>query len=178
MKALKEIGFKKAFRYVILSPINIFMQLLPYPQLRSLLLKILGAKIGKHTVIENATFVNFYYNGFGNLQMGKNCFIGPKAVIDLAEKIVMEDNSTISMGSIVLTHMNVGYKDHPLQSKYPKKVAAVTLKQGSFVGAGSIIFPGVELGEKCLVGAGSVVKQNQPGNTVVAGNPAVAKKKI
>lgn len=178
MKAFREIGLGRALRYALLSPLNIAMQLFPYPQLRSLLLKALGARIGKDSVVENVVFVNFYYRGFGSLRLGDNCFIGPKVIIDLAGEVELGDHSTISMGATILTHMNVGYKDHPLQARYPKRVEGVKLKRGAFVGAGAIIFPGTVLGENCLVGAGSVVKESQPANSVVTGNPGKAKKKI
>lgn len=41
-----------------------------------------------------------------------------------------------------------------------------------FIGAHSIIMPGVEIGDECVVGAGSVVTKNVPPRCIVAGNPA------
>ena len=41
-----------------------------------------------------------------------------------------------------------------------------------FIGARSIILPGVEVGDNCVVGTGSVVTKNVPPNSIVAGNPA------
>jgi acetyltransferase-like isoleucine patch superfamily enzyme len=42
----------------------------------------------------------------------------------------------------------------------------------SFIGARSIILPGVTIGDECVVGAGSVVTKDVPARCVVAGNPA------
>ena len=42
----------------------------------------------------------------------------------------------------------------------------------SFVGAGSIILPGVKIGDHCIIAAGSVVTADVPDRTIVAGNPA------
>ena len=42
----------------------------------------------------------------------------------------------------------------------------------SFIGARSIILPGVKVGNHCIVAAGSVVTKDVPDNTIVAGNPA------
>jgi len=41
-----------------------------------------------------------------------------------------------------------------------------------FIGARSIIMPGVSIGDNCIVGAGSVVTKDVPANSLVAGNPA------
>ena len=42
-----------------------------------------------------------------------------------------------------------------------------------FIGARSLIMPGVTIGDECIVGAGSVVVKDVPFRTIVAGNPAV-----
>jgi acetyltransferase-like isoleucine patch superfamily enzyme len=41
-----------------------------------------------------------------------------------------------------------------------------------FIGAYSIILPGVRIGDECVVGSGSVVTTDVPSHSVVAGNPA------
>lgn len=41
-----------------------------------------------------------------------------------------------------------------------------------FIGGRSMILPGVEIGDNCVVGAGSVVTRSMPPRTLVAGNPA------
>jgi acetyltransferase-like isoleucine patch superfamily enzyme len=41
-----------------------------------------------------------------------------------------------------------------------------------FIGARSVILPGVEIGDECIVGAGSVVTKDVPPKSIVAGNPA------
>ncbi|HLH10869.1 MAG TPA: acyltransferase [Methylovirgula sp.] len=41
-----------------------------------------------------------------------------------------------------------------------------------FIGARSLILPGVEIGDECLVGAGAVVTKDVPSRSVVVGNPA------
>ncbi|MBW9055972.1 acyltransferase [Rhizobium mesosinicum] len=41
-----------------------------------------------------------------------------------------------------------------------------------FIGARSIILPGVEIGDECVIGSGSVVTKNIPSRCIAAGNPA------
>jgi acetyltransferase-like isoleucine patch superfamily enzyme len=49
----------------------------------------------------------------------------------------------------------------------------VTIGKQCFIGARAIILKGVTIGDGVVVGAGSVVTRDVPGNSVVAGNPAV-----
>jgi acetyltransferase-like isoleucine patch superfamily enzyme len=41
-----------------------------------------------------------------------------------------------------------------------------------FIGARSIILPGITIGDECVIGSGSVVTKDVPSNSLVAGNPA------
>jgi maltose O-acetyltransferase len=52
------------------------------------------------------------------------------------------------------------------------RIGRVVIHPSSHIGARSIILPGVEIGPRTLVGAGSVVSRTLPPDTVCAGNPA------
>lgn len=41
-----------------------------------------------------------------------------------------------------------------------------------FIGCGTIIMPGVTIGDHCIIGSGSVVTRDIPSNSIAAGNPA------
>ncbi|WP_237026840.1 DapH/DapD/GlmU-related protein [Lactobacillus sp. S2-2] len=56
--------------------------------------------------------------------------------------------------------------------------AAINIKKKAWIGAGSIILPGVTVGENSIVGAGSIVTKDVNDNTVVVGNPARPIKQI
>jgi acetyltransferase-like isoleucine patch superfamily enzyme len=50
--------------------------------------------------------------------------------------------------------------------------AHTRIGRNCFIGGRSLILPGVEIGDSCIVGAGSVVTKSVPANSIVAGNPA------
>lgn len=59
-----------------------------------------------------------------------------------------------------------------------KKTAPVVIKDYAFIGTRSIILKGVTIGEKSIIGAGSVVSKSVPDGEIWAGNPARFIKKI
>jgi maltose O-acetyltransferase len=142
------------------------------PQLRAAWLRLLGARIGARSILHDVRFFNLYRRGLSGLAVGSECFVGDECLFDLAEAIVLEDRVTLAERVIVLTHLNVGYPDHPLQRHFPAMQAPVRFESGAFVGAGATILAGLTIGREAFVAAGSVVTQDVPPRTVVAGVPA------
>ncbi len=76
----------------------------------------------------------------------------------------------LTHGVIMLTHSWVSqYQMDNFQLK--EKVAPVKIEQGAFIGANSIIFPGVTIWKGAYIAAGSVVTQNITAGVFAAGNP-------
>jgi acetyltransferase-like isoleucine patch superfamily enzyme len=50
--------------------------------------------------------------------------------------------------------------------------AAPRIRRAARIGGGSVLLPGVTVGENAMVGAGSVVTRDVPDFAIVAGNPA------
>lgn len=114
--------------------------------------------IGSHTVIEH------------HVAIGDNVRIHSGAFIP--EYSILEDDVWIGPG-VVLT--NAKYPGSP---RAKQNLQGPKIEMGAKIGAGAVILPGVNIGKKVLVGAGSVVTADVPANQVVAGNPAKVIKEI
>ena len=183
MKAIEEIGTRRILKFIIFSLISSLYHLLidhvfNLPPFRKYFLIILGAKVGRDSILMNVEFFNWHHGGTGVLKIGNECFIGDETLIDLYGHVHLEDQVTIAQRVTILTHQNVGYKDHPLQKYFPKFSKPVVFKSGSVTGAGSIILPGVIVGKESFVAAGSVVTRDVPARTLVGGVPAKIIRKI
>jgi acetyltransferase-like isoleucine patch superfamily enzyme len=178
VKALDEIGWRRAARFGFYT-----MAMLPYrvalvPQLRAPWLRLLGARVGRRAVLHDVRFFNLYRRGLAGLEIGEECFLGDECLLDLAEAVRLERQVTFAERVLVLTHTNVGYADHPLQLHFPALAAPVVVESGAFVGANVTVLPGVRIGSRSFVAAGSVVTADVPPRTLVAGIPARAVRPI
>lgn len=103
------------------------------------------------------------------LKTGKNFHRLGGVIIDPSHcnHITIGDNVTLAPRVHILAH------DASTYIFFKKTRAAnVTIGNDVFVGASSIILPGVKIGNRVVVGAGSVVTKDIPENSVAAGNPA------
>jgi len=172
VKAVGEVGFGRAARFGWTTLAMVPYRLALFPPLRSWWLRLLGARIGPGAIVHDVRFFNLYRRGVAGLSLGRECFLGDECLLDLAEAIVLEDQVTFAERVLVLTHTNVGYRDHPLQPHFPPLAAPVVVEAGCFVGAGAILLPGIRVGRGSFVAAGSVVTEDVPPGTLVAGVPA------
>jgi acetyltransferase-like isoleucine patch superfamily enzyme len=172
VKALDEIGWQKALRFGFFTLAMLPYRLLLVPQLRAPFLRLLGARVGRRSILHDVRFFNLYRRGLAGLEIGEECFLGDECLLDLAEGVRLESRVTLAERVVVLTHTNVGYADHPLQAHFPAQAAPVVIEAGSFVGASVTILPGTRIGAGSFVAAGSVVTADVPKATLVAGVPA------
>lgn len=107
--------------------------------------------------------------------IGKGVHIMPRVSFDAdyASLISIGDNCIITSGVTILAHDASLYPDLNFA-----KIGKVEIRNNTFIGVNSIILPGVSIGPNVIVGAGSVVSEDVPENSIVAGNPAriIAKK--
>ena len=84
--------------------------------------------------------------------------------------MVIERDTTISMGATILTHTDVGAID--LGEAMPRTVAATRIGSGSYLGANVTVLAGCDIGPGAVVGAGAVVTRPVPAGARVGGVPA------
>jgi len=140
----------------------------PFSFLKASLLRVVGAKIGLRSVIYPGVWVF----------PGKNLSIGND--VDLAQGVLITTNGGVRIGDRTL----IGYKSQILSANHivpPKPgrifgsghtMSPVTISNDVWIGASSIILPGVSIGEGAIVASGSVVTKDVPAFAIVGGNPA------
>ena len=103
------------------------------------------------------------------LKVGKNTYIFQDVEIDPGYPYLIEigDNCRIGKNVLILAHDATTFKDLGIT-----RLAPVKILEGSFIGQRAIILPGVTIGPRALVAAGSVVNRSVPENRAAAGNPA------
>ena len=109
------------------------------------------------------------------IKIGKNCYINHDVLLEVGCEI--GDDTTITGGTIVLTHDAVPATFLPVLNKgdvFNRRCRRekVNIGKQCFIGARCVILPGVTIGDRCVVAAGSIVTKDVPSGNVVAGNPA------
>lgn len=116
------------------------------------------------------TRLRVFFHRVRGVRIGKRCEIGYFVIMGNVhpEMIVIEDEAVVTARCTLLEHDNSKY----YTGRGAVVSSPVTVKRGAFVGIGSVIFPGVSIGERAIVGALSFVKHNVPADAIVCGQPA------
>jgi|GEM_PF-422433 len=178
MKTLKQVGVLRIARFLFFSLAQALLDLCWVPPFRAVILRGLGAKVGRDSVIMKVRFINADRGGFRNLSLGRSCFMGDDVLLDLAGPIVLEDHVTIAARTTILTHLTVGFADHPLMGSFPPQCEGVRVGEGSFVGACCILLPGSLVERGGFLAAGSLLRDRVSEGTIAAGSPARTLRRI
>lgn len=104
--------------------------------------------------------------------IGEGCRIYSLQISSEWELLTIGDRVTVSSDVTFITHDGVGWLFPDEQGRRHYWLARIEIGDDVFVGAGSTIMPGVRIGNRCVVAAGSVVTKSVPDGSVVGGNPA------
>lgn len=129
-------------------------------------INLYGCEIGDETKI--GAFVEIQKNA----SVGKCCKVSSHTFI--CEGVVIEDRVFIGHGVMFIndSYPRATTADGGLQTEADWKVESTLIKRGASIGSGATILSNITIGERAIVGAGSVVTKDVPPNAVVAGNPA------
>ena len=133
-------------------------------------------------VIDPSSFIHPQSAVTGNVIIGKNCYIGPGAALrgDWGQ-IIIEDGCNVQENCTI--HMFPGVTVLLKQAAHIGHGAIIhgaTIGKNCLVGMNAVIMDNVELGDECIVGALTFIKQDEkiPARSLVAGNPGKIIKEV
>jgi putative colanic acid biosynthesis acetyltransferase WcaF len=152
-------------RFVWLLISRIFFQtVLPYPNaFKAMLLCLFGAKVGKKVVIKPNVNIKQPWR----LSIGAYSWIGEGVWIDNLVQVTIGTHCCLSQGSFLLTG-NHNYK----KSSFDLITGSITLEEGVWIGAKSIVGPNVICQSHSVLSAGSCAFKNLEAYSIYQGNPA------
>jgi len=158
-----EGGVKRSLWYFM----NVFIlknTLLPFNFIKVMVLRLFGSKIGKGVFIKPG--VNIKYPWL--LEIGNNVWIGEKVWIDNLAKVTIGNNVCISQGAMLLCG-NHNYK----KSTFDLMIGEIHLEEGVWIGAQSVVCPGVTCKSHAILTVGSVATKDLEAYSIYQGNPAI-----
>lgn len=138
--------------------------LCPFMGIKRSLLRMFGAQIGTGVWIKPGVNVKYPWN----LTIGNNVWIGENVWIENNEPVTIGDNVAISQNAVLLCG-NHNYK----KTTFDLMVGKITLKEGSWVGAGAMVCPGVTIHSHAVLSVCSVATKDLEAYSIYQGNPAV-----
>lgn len=140
---------------------------------KSKLLNLLGLNVHKRARIVSSVQI------FGpkNIKIGNDTFIGHETLLTGSHESSIIIGNFVDISNRVI--ISTGTHEIDMNGKHTAgagKSKDIVIEDGAWIGMGAIILPGVKIGKKSIVAAGSVVIDDVPPYSIVAGNPAKIKK--
>ena len=139
--------------------------LVPVNSIKVFLLRVFGAKVGSGVVIKPSVNIKYPWN----LIIGNHVWIGEGVWIDNLGLVKIGNHVCLSQGSMLLCG-NHNYK----KETFDLMVGEILLEEGAWIGAKSIVCPGVKVESHAMLTAGSVAVSRLESWTIYQGNPATA----
>ena len=143
---------------LFINPLN------PLSGLKVKLLRLFGAQVGKGVTLKPN--INIKYPWL--LEIGDHVWIGEGVWIDNLTAVTIGNHVCISQGALLLTG-NHNYK----KKTFDLMVGRITLSDGAWIGAKSVVCPGVTCGSHSVLAVGSVAVKDLKPYFIYQGNPAV-----
>lgn len=124
-------------------------------------------ELGRDSTVESYCVIN---NGAGDVLLGDRVRVGIGSVI--IGPVIMGNGSGLGQ-HVFLSGFNHGYADGDKNSSVQDlDIRPTIIEEESHIGANSVVVPGITIGKRCQIGAGSVVTKDIPPFSVAVGNPA------
>ncbi|OMP31771.1 WcaF family extracellular polysaccharide biosynthesis acetyltransferase [Mangrovimonas sp. DI 80] len=136
----------------------------PSSGLKVFFLKCFGAQVGKGVVIKPGVNIKYPWK----LSIGDFSWIGEKVWIDNLADVNIGSHVCISQGAMLLCG-NHNYK----KSTFDLIIGGITVKNGAWIGAKSVVCPGVVLKNHSVLSVNSVATKDLEAFRIYQGNPAV-----
>lgn len=120
------------------------------------------ARLRTRLYLVNAAARRTWYRKVWGMTIGKEVLISSSAKLDRTNPkgIHIGDATLVSFDAAILTHDFVGNRH-----------VDTFIGSHCFVGARTVIMPGIRIGNNCVIGSGAVVTADVPDNSLVVGNP-------
>lgn len=136
----------------------------PFMKIKIILLTWFGAKIGKNCIIKNNVNIKFPWK----LSIGNNVWLGENCWIDNLDYVKIGNDVCISQGALLLT----GNHDYT-KSSFDYRNAPIILEEGVWIGAKTVVCPGVRAFSHSILTVGSVATKDMEAWGIYQGNPAI-----
>jgi len=148
--------------FLIGSPL-LRLPLIPFSGFRSFLLRLFGARLGAGVIVKPGVRVKYPWL----LTVGDHTWLGEDCWIDNLTNVEIGSDACISQ-SVYLCTGNHNWSD----PAFGLIVVPIVIGDGAWIGARSVVGPGVRIGECAIAQAGSVVTKEIPAFEIHGGNPA------
>ncbi|PRY06754.1 putative colanic acid biosynthesis acetyltransferase WcaF [Pontibacter ummariensis] len=127
------------------------------------LLILFGAKVGKGIVVKPHVRIKYPWK----LSIGENSWLGESVWIENFVDVEIGNNVCVSQGAMLLT----GNHDYKVES-FPYRFGSIVLEDGVWIGAKSVVCPGVVCESHAILTVNSVTSKTLEAGGVYSGNPA------
>lgn len=157
----------KEAAWMIVSALVFRSSFLPLSGLKRVLLQRFGASVGRGTVIKPSVQIKFPWR----LNVGNDSWIGEGVWIDNLGPVRIGSNVCLSQGAMLMTG------NHDYRSRaFDLLVGSIEVDDGAWIGARSLVCPGVKVGSGAVLAAGSTATTDLEPDGVYQGNPATWKR--
>lgn len=152
----------KRLTWYFINALFFINSLNPSSKLKTLLLKLFGAKIGKGVTIKPGVNIKYPWK----LHIGDYTWIGEKVWIDNLAQVTIGKNCCISQGALILCG-NHNFK----KETFDLMIEPITLEDGVWIGARSMLTPGTLCKTHSVLSVQSVASGKLEAYSVYRGNP-------